>query len=62
MPATPCKRDCPDRSTTCHTSCKTYKDYQQRGAWERELRAVEQETTSAHCEGVKRRTKYSPQK
>ena len=62
MPATTCKRDCPDRNPTCHTSCMKYKKYQQKAEWERELRMVETEAMSAHCEGAKRRTGYCPQK
>lgn len=25
----PCKRDCPRRSSTCHATCKDYKEYRQ---------------------------------
>jgi hypothetical protein len=59
---TPCKRDCPDRSPTCHSTCKKYREYQQTVAWQRELREAERESMSAHCDGPKRRTGYCPQK
>ena len=58
----PCKRDCPDRSSTCHTVCEKYKEYQRAMASERELRAGEREAISAQCDGTKRRTGYCPQK
>lgn len=32
----PCKRDCPDRSITCHIDCKKYADFKVRSEAEKE--------------------------
>lgn len=32
----PCKRECPKRSSTCHGTCKEYKDFVADNAAERE--------------------------
>ena len=41
MPASPCARDCPDRSPTCHATCPRYAEY--RAARDRVLAARERE-------------------
>lgn len=57
----PCKKDCPDRSPTCHGACGSYKIYAEQKRGEREIRQVESDARAARCEGVARRTGYKPQ-
>lgn len=56
----PCKRDCPDRSPTCHTACEKYKAYQAAVEEARVLRRQEQQATNAYCDGMRRRSGYCP--
>lgn len=32
----PCKKDCPNRSATCHAECEAYLQFMERNAQERE--------------------------
>ena len=34
----PCKRDCPMRTESCHSTCPDYKKYADFKAWQREQR------------------------
>ena len=56
----PCKRDCPDRSPTCHTSCERYREYQQKMLKGRMARQIESQAIGATCDGARRRTNYKP--
>lgn len=56
----PCKRDCPDRSPTCHTECEKYRAYAAEKAAQRARRWEESQVTNALCEGRIRRGGYDP--
>ena len=57
----PCVKDCPERSPTCHTSCRRYKAYQESMRQEREARWEKAEIDRACLDGKKRKRQYMPQ-
>ena len=62
MNRSPCKRDCPDRSITCHAECEKYKAFQIERAKEKEWIREQNNTTSyrwerAHLEKVRRKAR-----
>ena len=57
----PCVKDCPERSPTCHTSCRRYKAYQESMRQEREARRERAEVDQACFDGKKRTRRYLPQ-
>lgn len=57
----PCKKDCCERSPTCHAECERYKVYAELKRQEREIRNAESQTMTAHVEGFARRRGYNPQ-
>lgn len=57
----PCKKDCRERSPTCHAECERYKTYAELKRQEREVRYVESQAMRVHCEGFARRSGYNPQ-
>lgn len=57
----PCVKTCPDRSPTCHTTCRKYKAYAEEMRQAREARRADMEGLNAYCEGAKRKCKYAPQ-
>lgn len=50
MDENPCKKDCPERSATCHATCGRYEKYAQKKAAEREARWKESRKTSDFVE------------
>ena len=57
----PCKRDCPDRSPTCHCTCEKYKAYAEQKRGERKVRYEASKAMQATCEGTARKKGYKPQ-
>ena len=57
----PCVKTCPDRSPTCHTTCRKYKAYAEAMRQAREVRRMESEGMTAYCEGAYRRSGHGPQ-
>ena len=48
----PCEKDCPERSSTCHASCKRYKPYQEACMKESEERIIRADAKAASLESV----------
>lgn len=59
--STPCVKDCPERSPTCHTTCRKYKVYEESKRKEREAHWEKAEIDRAYFDGKKRKKRYMPQ-
>lgn len=49
----PCHKHCPDRSATCHSTCKEYKDFRKWLDEENEAKMISK--TALHYRGIKKR-------
>lgn len=57
----PCKRGCPDRSPTCHTTCEKYKEYRKRRDEALAKQHKDSDALRTVCEGMWRKSHYGPQ-
>ena len=57
----PCKRGCPGRSPTCHTTCEKYKAYRVKCDEALEKQHRESDALRTVCEGMWRKSHYGPQ-
>lgn len=57
--ANPCKKDCPDRSATCHTECERYMEYKALLEKQRKEHLAELDYYDVRAQNRKRCTRYS---